>query len=66
LDLEKVLVPAEKAIEAGFEVFSNSEAAAKADLVMFLIPDEFQGKTYAEDIEPNLKEGSDDSFCTWF
>ena len=47
---------AEKAVDAGFEVLSNSEAAAKADLVMFLIPDEFQGKTYAEDIEPNLKE----------
>ena len=48
---------AEKASEAGFEVLSNAEAAAKADMVMFLIPDEFQGKTYAEDIEPNLKEG---------
>ena len=57
---------AEKAIEAGFEVFSNSEAAAKADLVMFLIPDEFQGKTYAEDIEPNLKEGATIAFAHGF
>ena len=57
---------AEKAIEAGFEVFSNSEAAAKADLVMFLIPDEFQGKTYAEDIEPNLREGATIAFAHGF
>ena len=57
---------AEKAIEAGFEVFSNSKAAAKADLVMFLIPDEFQGKTYAEDIEPNLKEGATIAFAHGF
>ena len=57
---------AEKAIEAGFEVFSNSEAAAKADMVMFLIPDEFQGKTYAEDIEPNLKEGATIAFAHGF
>ncbi len=56
----------EKAIKAGFEVFSNSEAAAKADLVMFLIPDEFQGKTYAEDIEPNLKEGATIAFAHGF
>ena len=57
---------AEKAIEAGFEVFSNSKAAEKADLVMFLIPDEFQGKTYAEDIEPNLKEGATIAFAHGF
>ena len=57
---------AEKAIEAGFKVFNNSEAAAKADLVMFLIPDEFQGKTYAEDIEPNLKEGATIAFAHGF
>jgi len=57
---------AEKAVEAGFEVLSNSEAAAKADLVMFLIPDEFQGKTYAEDIEPNLKKGATIAFAHGF
>ena len=57
---------AEKAVEAGFEVLSNSEAATKADLVMFLIPDEFQGKTYAEDIEPNLKEGATIAFAHGF
>ena len=57
---------AEKASEAGFEVLSNAEAAAKADMVMFLIPDEFQGKTYAEDIEPNLKEGATIAFAHGF
>lgn len=57
---------ADKAKEAGFEVLSNADAAAKADLVMFLIPDEFQGKTYAEDIEPNLKEGATIAFAHGF
>ena len=57
---------AEKASEAGFEVLSNAEAAAKADMVMFLIPDEFQGKTYAEDIAPNLKEGATIAFAHGF
>ncbi len=57
---------AEKASEAGFEVMSNAKAAAKADMVMFLIPDEFQGKTYAEDIEPNLKEGATIAFAHGF
>ena len=41
---------AAKASEAGFEVASNVEAASKADVLMMLIPDEFQGITYKEDI----------------
>ena len=63
LGLRENSASAEKAKDAGFEVLSNSEAAAKADMVMFLIPDEFQGKTYAEDIEPNLKEGATIAFA---
>ena len=66
LGLRENSASAEKAKDAGFEVLSNSEAAAKADMVMFLIPDEFQGKTYAEDIEPNLKEGSTIAFAHGF
>ena len=49
---------ATKASEAGFEVASNVEAASKADVLMMLIPDEFQGITYKEEIEPNLKQGA--------
>ena len=66
LGLRENSASAEKAKGAGFEVLSNSEAAAKADMVMFLIPDEFQGKTYAEDIEPNLKEGATIAFAHGF
>ncbi len=46
-----------KAKEAGIRVMSVEEASAWADVVMVLAPDEFQGKIYAENIEPNLKQG---------
>ena len=46
-----------KAKEAGIRVMSVEEASAWADVVMILAPDEFQGKIYAENIEPNLKQG---------
>ncbi|OMQ10623.1 ketol-acid reductoisomerase [Corynebacterium amycolatum] len=46
-----------KAQEAGFEVKSNADAAAWADVIMVLVPDTTQAKVYSEDIEPNLKDG---------
>jgi ketol-acid reductoisomerase len=46
-----------KAKEAGIRVMSVEEASAWADVVMVLAPDEFQGKIYADNIEPNLKHG---------
>ena len=46
-----------KAKEAGIRVMSVEEASAWADVVMVLAPDEFQGKIYAENIEPHLKQG---------
>ena len=46
-----------KAKEAGIRVMSVEEASAWADVVMVLAPDEFQAKIYAENIEPNLKQG---------
>ena len=46
-----------KAKEAGIRVMSVEEASAWADVVMLLAPDEFQGKIYAENIEPHLKQG---------
>ena len=46
-----------KAKEAGIRVMSVEEASAWADVVMVLAPDEFQGKIYAENIEPNLQQG---------
>ena len=46
-----------KAQEAGFEVKSNADAAAWADVIMVLVPDTTQARVYSEDIEPNLKDG---------
>ncbi|MBG9325045.1 ketol-acid reductoisomerase [Corynebacterium belfantii] len=48
---------AEKAQEAGFEVKSNVDAAAWADVIMLLAPDTSQAEIFARDIEPNLKDG---------
>ncbi|MHB8231347.1 MAG: ketol-acid reductoisomerase [bacterium] len=46
-----------KAKNAGFEVYPVFEAAAKADVIMILLPDEIHGTVYKHDIAPNLKEG---------
>ena len=46
-----------KAEKQGFEVYTASEAAKKADIIMILINDELQADMYKKDIEPNLKDG---------
>jgi ketol-acid reductoisomerase len=43
---------------AGFEVYSVSEAAKKADIIQILSPDQVQADMYKSDIEPNLSEGN--------
>lgn len=48
---------AETAKKDGFEVFLNSEAASKADIIMLAFPDQDQPETYKKDIEQNLKPG---------
>ena len=48
---------AAKAEAEGLRVVSVAEAAAEADLIMILAPDQHQRKIYAEDIEPNLQHG---------
>lgn len=48
---------ADKAREAGFDVKTNAEAAAWADVIMLLAPDTSQAKIFTDDIEPNLKDG---------
>ena len=55
-----------KAISDGLEVLSVSEACAKADWIMILLPDEFQKDVYLKEIEPNLKEGKILSFAHGF
>lgn len=47
----------EKAEKAGLKVMTTSEATKIADIIMILIPDEKQGKTYTKDIKPYLKAG---------
>ncbi|MCG5535321.1 ketol-acid reductoisomerase [Ectothiorhodospira mobilis] len=57
---------AKKAENAGLNV-KNIEVAVKgADLVMVLAPDEHQARLYAEQIEPNLKEGGALAFAHGF
>jgi ketol-acid reductoisomerase len=49
---------AAKAEAAGFTVMSNAAAAAYADVIMVLAPDEHQAGIYADDLAPNMKPGA--------
>jgi|TARA_R100001244_G_scaffold96522_6_gene72257 ketol-acid reductoisomerase len=49
---------AKKAEAADFKVMTNQEAAAWADIVMILAPDEHQAAIYADDLHDNMKEGA--------
>lgn len=52
--------------KAGLTVYTPSEAAKKADIVMILIPDQFQKEVYENEIEPHLKEGDALAFAHGF
>ena len=52
-----------KAEAAGLRVMNPAEAAAWADVVMVLTPDELQGDLYAEHLAPNLKQGAAIAFA---
>lgn len=54
---------AKKAEDAGFKVMNNWDAAAWADIVMILAPDEHQAAIYAEDLHANLRPGSAIAFA---
>ena len=47
----------QKAQAAGLRVLTVAEAAAEADLIMILAPDEKQKKIYEEEIRPHLSTG---------
>lgn len=47
----------EKARAAGFTVLEPAEAAARADLIQILVPDEVQAALYREAIAPHMKQG---------
>ena len=57
---------AEKAKAAGVGVKSVAQAAAWADVVMVLAPDELHGKIYAADIRDNMREGTALAFAHGF
>lgn len=47
----------DKAKNAGFKVMPPSDAAKAADIIMILLPDEYQADIYNAEIAPNLKKG---------
>jgi ketol-acid reductoisomerase len=47
-----------KAEEAGFEILGLREAAAAGDIVVMLVPDQFQKQVYEESVEPGLADGN--------
>ncbi len=47
-----------KAEAAGFKVMAGKDAAAWADVVMVLAPDEYQARIYADDLAANMKPGA--------
>ncbi|WP_018921644.1 ketol-acid reductoisomerase [Salsuginibacillus kocurii] len=56
----------EKAEEDGFEVLQVSEATAKADIIMILLPDELQPGVYENEIKPELTAGKALAFAHGF
>ncbi|MFS3128064.1 ketol-acid reductoisomerase [Nocardioides sp. Bht2] len=46
-----------KAEDEGFKVLTPAEAAAEANVIVILAPDQHQRKLYAESIAPNLNDG---------
>ena len=48
----------DKAVEDGFEVMPIAEAAARGDVIHILLPDEYHGTVYENDIKDNLKPGA--------
>ncbi len=48
----------DQAVADGFKVIPIGEAAAAADIVHILLPDEFHGPVYKNDIQPNMKDGA--------
>lgn len=56
----------ETAEKEGLTVLETSEAAKTGDIVMILIPDQFQAAVYKEKIKPHLSEGNVLAFAHGF
>jgi len=54
---------AKKAEGAGFKVMTAAQAAAWADIIMILAPDELQAGIYADDIAANIRPGAAIAFA---
>src|SRR5581483_814953 len=57
---------AERAAAEGFEVLDLPTAAARADVVMLLIPGEVMSEVYARDVAPRLRAGACVSFASGY
>jgi len=58
--------PWKAAEAAGLKVMTALEASAQGDVIMVLVPDEYQYSIYTESIAPNLKEGKVLAFAHGF
>ena len=56
----------ELAKEHGFEPLSAAEAAAQSDLIMILLPDQYQAGVYENEIKPHLTAGKTLMFAHGF
>jgi ketol-acid reductoisomerase len=55
-----------KAVAAGLTVTDTAEAAAAADVIMIVVPDELGGELYEGDIAPGLRKGKYLAFAHGF
>ena len=58
IGLRKGSASAAKAEAAGFAVMANGDAAAWADIVMLLAPDENQAAIWEQDLKANMRQGA--------
>ncbi|MBI4709876.1 MAG: ketol-acid reductoisomerase [Nitrospirae bacterium] len=56
----------DKAKKAGFRALTPAEAAKEADVIMMLLPDEYQADIYKNEIAPNIKKGAYLAFAHGF
>ncbi len=55
-----------KAEAAGFKVMTPAEAAAWADVIMMVTPDELQRDIWADELAPNMRQGAAIAFAHGF
>ncbi len=56
----------DQAVADGFDVYSVREASEQADVIMVLLPDEYQPKVYEAEIKPALSAGKALAFAHGF